>query len=115
MMTYKEIRKNEDIRTYIAEADASLAALGFTEHSFAHVTHVAEIAGYMLETLGLGQPRRWGCSKGLGCYLNRRFESLCFLPTCACCYSPSHSIITPIVLWGHAITLFKNAVKMCVI
>ena len=52
MITYEEIRKNEDIRTYIAEADASLAALGFTEHSFAHVTHVAEIAGYILETLG---------------------------------------------------------------
>lgn len=52
MITYEEIRKNEDIRIYISEADASLAALGFTEHSFAHVTHVAEIAGYILETLG---------------------------------------------------------------
>lgn len=52
MINYEEIRKNEDIRTYIAEADASLAALGFTEHSFAHVTHVAETAGYILETLG---------------------------------------------------------------
>jgi metal-dependent HD superfamily phosphatase/phosphodiesterase len=27
-------------------------ALGFTEHSFAHVTHTAEMAGYILETLG---------------------------------------------------------------
>lgn len=52
MITYEKIRKNENIRTYIAEADASLAALGFTEHSFAHVTHVAETAGYILETLG---------------------------------------------------------------
>ena len=52
MINYEEIRKNEDIRTYIAEADASLAALGFTEHSFAHVNHVAETAGYILETLG---------------------------------------------------------------
>lgn len=52
MINYEEIRKNEDIRTYIAEADASLAAFGFTEHSFAHVTHVAETAGYILETLG---------------------------------------------------------------
>lgn len=52
MINYEEIRKNENIRTYIAEADASLAALGFTEHSFAHVTHVAETAGYILETLG---------------------------------------------------------------
>ena len=30
----------------------SLSALGFTEHSFAHVTIVAEKAGYILQTLG---------------------------------------------------------------
>ena len=46
MVTYEEIRKDEGIRTYIAEADASLLALGYTEHSFAHVTHVAETAIY---------------------------------------------------------------------
>ena len=51
MITYEEIKQNEAIRTYITEADASLISLGFTEHSFAHVTHVAEIAGYILETL----------------------------------------------------------------
>lgn len=55
MITYEEIRQNEDIRIYISEADESLAALGFTEHSFAHVTHVAEIAGYILETLGYSE------------------------------------------------------------
>lgn len=51
-MTYDEIRKDTAIRTYITQADASLAALGFTEHSFAHVGRVAETAGYILETLG---------------------------------------------------------------
>ena len=51
-MTYEEIRKDEKIKTYIQEADRSLAALGYTEHSFAHVTMVAENAGYILETLG---------------------------------------------------------------
>ena len=50
-MTYEEIRQNESIKTYITQADASLAALGFTEHSFAHVGHVAETAGYILKTL----------------------------------------------------------------
>lgn len=50
-MTYEEIKKNEAIRTYITHEDASLAALGFTEHSFAHVTQAAERAGYILETL----------------------------------------------------------------
>lgn len=52
MLTYNEITKNESIKTYIIRADESLGALGFTEHSFAHVMHVAETAGYILETLG---------------------------------------------------------------
>lgn len=51
-MTYEQIRQDPAIRTYISQADASLIALGFTEHSFAHVTMVAEKAGYILETLG---------------------------------------------------------------
>ena len=55
MLTYEEITKNEAIRTYIIRADESLAALGYTEHSFAHVRHVAETAGYLLETLGHDQ------------------------------------------------------------
>ena len=52
MLTYKEITKSEAIKTYIIRADESLGALGFTEHSFAHVMHVAEMAGYILKTLG---------------------------------------------------------------
>ena len=51
-MTYQEIRDNEEISTYIRQADMSLSALGFTEHSFAHVTIVSEKAGYILQTLG---------------------------------------------------------------
>ncbi len=52
MVTFEEIQKNESIRTYIQKADESLIALGFTEHSFAHVGIVAQNAGYILETLG---------------------------------------------------------------
>lgn len=52
MLTYDEVTRNEAIRTYITRADESLVALGFTEHSFAHVVHVANMAGYILETLG---------------------------------------------------------------
>ncbi len=51
-MTYEEIKNNEEINTYIRQADLSLSALGYTEHSFAHVTLVAENAGYILQTLG---------------------------------------------------------------
>ncbi len=52
MLTFETIKKNPAIRTYIQRADESLIALGYTEHSFAHVTMVAETAGYILETLG---------------------------------------------------------------
>ena len=52
MLTFEEVKNNEAIRTYIQRADESLIALGFTEHSFAHVTVVAENAGYILRTLG---------------------------------------------------------------
>ena len=52
MVTYEQLKENENIRTYIDRADQSLSALGFTEHSFAHVTKVAETAAYILTTLG---------------------------------------------------------------
>ena len=50
-MTYQEIKQNKAIQAYIRKADESLIALGFTEHSFAHVTRVAETVKYILETL----------------------------------------------------------------
>ena len=50
-MTYEEVRQDHAVRVYITQADASMAALGFTEHSFAHVTRVAKIAGDLLQTL----------------------------------------------------------------
>ena len=51
MITFETIKKDETIRTYIKKADESLAALGFTEHSFAHVGKVAQTAKYILESL----------------------------------------------------------------
>ena len=51
-MTYSEIKNNSAIKNYITAADESLASLGFTEHSFAHVTAVSEKAGYILSILG---------------------------------------------------------------
>ena len=50
-MNYEEVRRDTAVNVYIAQADASLNALGFTEHSFAHVTRVSEIAGNILQTL----------------------------------------------------------------
>lgn len=50
-MTYEQVTKNAAIQTYISQADATLAVLGYTEHSFAHVKRVAETVGYILQTL----------------------------------------------------------------
>ena len=52
MITYEALRRNDAINTYITRADESLAALGFTEHSFPHVCHVAQMAGELLRVLG---------------------------------------------------------------
>ena len=51
-MTFQELQKNETVKAYIQGADATLGALGFTEHSFAHVGMTAERCKYILETLG---------------------------------------------------------------
>ena len=55
MITFKDIRHNDTISTYIRKADESLKALGYTEHSFAHVGMVAANARYILEKLGYSE------------------------------------------------------------
>jgi Uncharacterized conserved protein len=66
MITFENIKNNAEIRTYISQADESLTALGYTEHSFAHVGKVAETSKYILEALGyperdceIGQIASW--------------------------------------------------------
>lgn len=52
LLTYNDIKNNSQIKTYIEKTDESLAAIGYTEHSFAHVTKCALTAGKILRTLG---------------------------------------------------------------
>ena len=52
VVTFDEIRHNQTIRCYIDEADRALKTLGFTEHSYAHVTKAATTAEAILTTLG---------------------------------------------------------------
>ena len=54
-ITIDEVRHNHKVKTYIERADESLIALGYTEHSFAHVGMVAEKAREIMETLGYPQ------------------------------------------------------------
>ncbi|EHP51141.1 HD domain-containing protein [Odoribacter laneus] len=51
-VTFEEVRANEEIKCYIAQADKALCAMGYTEHSFAHVVKAAEAAEKILLTLG---------------------------------------------------------------
>ena len=50
-ITFKDVKNSEEVRTYIKQADATLEVLGFTEHSFAHATKCAEVAGMLLKDL----------------------------------------------------------------
>ena len=52
LMTFDQIKQDEAVQVYIRQADASMQALGFTEHSFPHVSRVAQIAGDLLQCLG---------------------------------------------------------------
>ncbi|MBQ5755454.1 MAG: HD domain-containing protein [Oscillospiraceae bacterium] len=52
VVTFEDIVRSEKIRTYIRQADATLIALGFTEHSFTHVGKVAQEASFILSELG---------------------------------------------------------------
>ncbi len=55
MITYKMLKQNTAVGEYIRRADESLLALGYTEHSFAHVGRVASVAEYILQTLNFSE------------------------------------------------------------
>ena len=52
MITYDSLKNNKTISTYIESADATMAAMGFTDHGFAHVMKAAETAAMILTALG---------------------------------------------------------------
>ena len=54
-VTFEDLKNNSDVNTYIKMADKSLSALGFTEHSFAHVAKVSATVKYILETMGYSE------------------------------------------------------------
>ncbi len=51
-LTFEQIKNDEEIKTYIGKADETMKAMGFTEHSFAHVTKVAAKAAEILTEMG---------------------------------------------------------------
>ena len=52
MISFNDVKNNSYVKTYIEYADKSLSALGYTEHSYAHVGLVSKRAEYILSELG---------------------------------------------------------------
>lgn len=55
MLTFKDVKNNPAISVYITKADEALKSLGYTEHSFAHVTKVSTVAAGILTELGFSE------------------------------------------------------------
>lgn len=54
-ITFEDIYNNKEIQLYIRQADESMRAMGYTEHSFAHVGRVASWAQEILLKLGYSE------------------------------------------------------------
>ena len=54
-ITLEQVRQHPAVRAYIQKSDESLMAMGYTEHSFAHVTRVARTARDILAQTGHSQ------------------------------------------------------------
>lgn len=52
MVTIGDIKNSEEVKTFLSIAEKQMRVLGYTEHSFRHVTLVSETAGRILEQLG---------------------------------------------------------------
>lgn len=54
-MTYKEIRRNEEVKVLLEKGNCNLGTLGYTDHSEVHCTMVADRAGSILEQFGYSE------------------------------------------------------------
>lgn len=54
-VTIEEVKNSKAVNVYIRKADESLTALGYTEHSFTHVSRVSDMAKDILLTMGYSQ------------------------------------------------------------
>lgn len=54
-ITYEQIKNNPTARALVGKADEAMFNIGYTEHSLAHVVHVADVAQYILLKLGYSE------------------------------------------------------------
>lgn len=55
MVSFNDVKNNPAVSVYITQSDEALKALGYTEHSFAHVTKVSTVASEILAKLGYSE------------------------------------------------------------
>lgn len=65
MITFEDIKNNEEINELINSSQKQLNALGYTEHSIRHISIVSKRAGQVLEVLGY-EPERIELAKIAG-------------------------------------------------
>lgn len=81
MLTYEDIRQNEQIGALIEAGNDALGAMGFTDHGYAHAGMAAHTAGGILETLGYDErtcelARIAGYMHDIGNAINRQNHAL---------------------------------------
>ncbi len=52
LLTVKDLKDSEEVKTFLAIAEKQMQVLGYTEHSFRHVSLVSKNAGDILKDLG---------------------------------------------------------------
>ena len=77
---YETLKNDEQVRAYINAANATLKAIGFTEHDMPHVTYTAETAARILEALGytgtiIDQVKIASLMHDIGNMINRSFHA----------------------------------------
>jgi len=80
-VTYEQLKNDAQVRAYIEAGNTTLKALGYTEHTFAHVCKTAETAASILTELGYSEEeaefaRIAGLLHDIGNMANRTMHAL---------------------------------------
>ncbi|NLD88426.1 MAG: HD domain-containing protein [Clostridiales bacterium] len=81
MITYEDVRSNEEIRTYITAGNNALGIIGLTEHGFVHAGRTANTAAKILKSIGCGEreielARIAGFMHDCGNMINRHYHAM---------------------------------------
>jgi putative nucleotidyltransferase with HDIG domain len=57
MVTFEDVKKNEEVKVFIRRGDELLKAAGYTEHSYVHAGIVSATAARILKEIGRYTPR----------------------------------------------------------